>query len=252
MYSHEPIGFQQKYVNYTSVIDIFLSFPLSIFLQPTGATILTDLCSLDSDDLGVKGSGDCENLSAAIALQRFQEEIIEHDEPAQRITVSRMDGTNELQGDIMGIYTNPRTKLNVNPRVRFEGEDGVGCGSIQEFFVNAIKIIDEGIHSSSGKPVVFLEGEADHRLPIHDRALRLIAAFKALGKMIGHSILHGGPGMHGISPAVKHYLSTGRGGCDVQLPPPTELADIADIDLRNMISEVSWILELLLTETSFW
>ena len=136
--------------------------------------------------------------------------------------------------------------------MRFEGEDGVGCGPIRESFVNAIKIIDEGIHSSSGKPVVFLEDEADHRLPIHDRALCLKGAFKALEKMIGHSILHGGPGLHGISPAVKHYLSTGRGGCDVQPPPPFELADIADIDLRNMISEVSWILELLLTETSFW
>ena len=94
---------------------------------------LTDLCSLDSDDLGVKRSDDCENLSAAIVLQRFQEEIIEHNQPAQRITVSRMDGTTELRGDIMGIYKNPRTKLNVNPRVRFEGEDGVGCGPIREF-----------------------------------------------------------------------------------------------------------------------
>lgn len=207
------------------------------------------MCSLDSDDLGPKGSDDCENLSAAVALQRFQEEIIEHDQPAQRITVSRMDGINELRGDIMGIYKNPKTKLNVNPRVRFEGEDGVGCGPVREFFVNAIKIIDEGIHSSCGKPVVFLEGEADHRLPIHDQALRLTGAFKAVGKMIGHSILHGGPGLHGLSPAAKHYLSTGRGGFDDQLPPPIELADIADIDLRNMISEVSWIVELLLTKT---
>ena len=89
VYSHESIGFQQKHVNYTSVIAIFLSFPLSISLQPTGVTSLIDLCSLDSDDLGVKGSDDCENLSAAVALQRFQEESIEHDQPAQRITVSR-------------------------------------------------------------------------------------------------------------------------------------------------------------------
>ena len=175
---------------------------------------------MDSDDLGPKGSDDCENLSAAVALQRFQEEIIEHDQPAQRITVSRMDGINELRGDIMGIYKNPKTKLNVNPRVRFEGEDGVGCGPVREFFVNAIKIIDEGIHSSCGKPVVFLEGEADHRLPIHDQALRLTGAFKALGKMIGHSILHGGPGLHGLSPAAKHYLSTGRGGLMINYHHP--------------------------------
>lgn len=206
------------------------------------------MCSLDSDDLGPKesviGSDDFQNLSATVALQRFQEEIIEHDQPAQRIIVSRMDGTTELRRDIVGIYKNPRTRLTVSPRVRFEGEDGVGCGPVREFFVNVIKIIDEGIHSSSDKPLVFLEGEADHRLPIHGQALRLTGAFKALGKMIGHSILHGGPGLHGLSPAVKYYLSTGRPGCDNQQPPPIELADFADIELRDMISEVSWMVEL--------
>ena len=131
MYLSESIGSQQKYVNYTLVIDIFLSFSLSISLQPTGATSLTCLCSLaDSNDLGPKGSADCENLSAAVVLQRFQEEIIQHDQPAQRITVSQMDGTNELRADIMAIYKNPKTKLTVNPRVCFEGEDGVGCGPV--------------------------------------------------------------------------------------------------------------------------
>ena len=166
------------------------------------------MCSLDSDDLDRKESvirsDDFENLSETVALQHFQEKIIEHDQPAQHIIVSQMDGTTELRGDIMGIYKNPRMRLTVTPRVRFEGEDGVGCGPVREFFVNIIKIIAEGIHSSSGKPLVFLEGEADHRLPIHDQALRLTGAFKALGKMIGHSILHGGPGLHGLSPAVKH------------------------------------------------
>lgn len=184
-------------------------------------------------------SADGENLTPAVALHCFRQEVIEHEQPAQRINVSRMDGTNELRVDIMGIYKNPRTKLAVNPRVRFEGEDGVGCGPVREFFVNAIKIIEEGIHSSSGKPLVFLEGEADHRLPIHDRSLRLTGTFKALGRMIGHSILHGGPGLHGLSPAAKHYLASGSGACDDQQPPPIELADIADIELRNLISEVS-------------
>ena len=106
MYFSESIGSQQKYVNYSSVIDIFLSFSLSISIQPTGATSLTGLCSLaDSGDLGPKGSAD---LSTAVALQRFQEEIIQHDQPAQRITVSQMDGTNELRADIMATYKNPK------------------------------------------------------------------------------------------------------------------------------------------------
>jgi len=194
---------------------------------------------LDIDDFGSQETAHNANLSTAVALLRFQQEIIEPDQPAQRIFVSRMDGTTELRRDIMGIYKNPKTKLTANPRVRFEDEDGVGCGPVREFFVNAIKIIDEGIHSSSGKPLIFLEGQADHRLPIHDQSLRLTGAFKAIGKMIGHSILHGGPGLYGLSPAAKHYFSTGGGASDDQQPPPIELADIADITLRNLISEVS-------------
>lgn len=200
---------------------------------------------MDIDDFGSQETADNANLSTAVALLRFEQEIIEPDQPAQRILVSQMDGTTELRRDIMSIYKNPKTKLTANPRVRFEDEDGVGCGPVREFFVNAIKIIDEGIHSSSGKPLIFLEGQADHRLPIHDQSLRLTGAFKAIGKMIGHSILHGGPGLYGLSPAAKHYFSTGRGASDDQQPPPIELADIADITLRNLISEVSCYLGLL-------
>lgn len=79
-----------------------------------------------------------------------------------------MDGINELWGDIMGIYKNFKIKLNVNLRVCFEGEDGVGCGLVWEFFVNVIKIIDEGIYFLCGKLVVFLEGEVDYCFLIYD------------------------------------------------------------------------------------
>ena len=200
---------------------------------------------MDVVDLGGKEStlksADYENWTPAIALQRFQQEVIAHDQPAQRISVSRMDGTAELQADIIGIYKNPKTKLTANPRVRFEGEDGVGCGPVREFFVNAIRIIEEGIHSA-GKALVFLEGEADHRLPVHDQSLRLTGTFKALGRIIGHSVLHGGPGLHGLSLAAKHYLSSERSEDDHQ-PPPIELADIVDLELRNLISEVSFVFD---------
>jgi len=81
-----------------------------------------------------------------------------------------MDGTTELQADIIGIYKNPKIKLTAIPRVRFEGEDGVGCGPVREFVVNAVRIIEQGIHSSD-KALVFLEEEADHRLPVHDQSL---------------------------------------------------------------------------------
>jgi len=89
--------------------------------------------------------------------------------------------------------------------VHFEGEDGVERGPVQEFFVNAINIADKGINFLSGKPVVLLEGDAGYCLPIHNQALCLTGAFKPLGKMIGHSVLHGGPRLHGLSSAATHY-----------------------------------------------
>ncbi|CAH3149321.1 unnamed protein product, partial [Porites lobata] len=66
------------------------------------------------------------------------------------------------------------------PKIRFEEEEGVGSGPLREYFVETIRVLDEGIPSSTGKPLL----------------------------IIGHSILHGGSGLHGLSPAVKNYLST--------------------------------------------
>ena len=125
-------------------------------------------------------------------------------------------------------------KLCAIPKVRFEEEDGVGNGPIREFFVLAVQVADEGIPSTSGrsKPLLFFEGQPDHRLPVHDQSLRLTGTFKALGRRIGHSILHGGPGLYGLSPAIKHVLSSDE---ESEEPPPLVLEDIADIDLRQMI-----------------
>jgi hypothetical protein len=73
------------------------------------------------------------------------------------------------------------------------------------------------------------------RLPVHDQSLRLTGTFKALGRIIGHSILHRGPGLHGLSPAVKHVLSS-----DEESEEPITLVpeDIPDIDLRQMVNNL--------------
>ncbi len=85
------------------------------------------------------------------------------------------------------------------------------------------------------KPLLFFEGQPDHRLPVHDQSLRLTGTFKALGRIIGHSILHGGPGLHGLSPAVKHILSSHE---ESEEPPILVPEDIPDIDLRQMVNNL--------------
>ncbi|XP_031573313.1 uncharacterized protein LOC116307286 isoform X2 [Actinia tenebrosa] len=169
------------------------------------------------------------------ALHLFQKQTVIAT-PKERIFLSRLDGITEMKREIMGIYKNPQTNLHRAPRVCFEEEDGVGCGPVREFFSNVIKIIEEGISSSSSKPLMFLEGETDHRLPIHDQSLRAIGAFKAVGRMISHSVLHGGPFVYGLSPVVKQYLSTEAN--DKQLSLTLAIEDIPDIELRQLISEL--------------
>ena len=149
--------------------------------------------------------------------------------------VSRVDGVMELRKEIMGIYKNPKTKFKVTPKIRFEEEEGVGSGPLREYFVEAIRVLDEGIPSSTGKPLLFLEGQSDHRIPTHDHSLRLTGAYRAMGRIIGHSILHGSSGLQGLSPAVKNYLSN---GADSDNHPMLTVEDIPDIELRQIVTEV--------------
>ena len=116
----------------------------------------------------------------------------------------------------------------------------MGSGPVREFLLCAIKIVEEGIERS-GKPLVFLEGEDDHKVPIHDQALRCTGAFKALGRIIGHSFLHEGPVLYGISPAVIQYWRlTAFGAADDNALESIELGlqDIPDFELRTLILEV--------------
>ena len=178
--------------------------------------------------------------SSGDALKKFVQKNMDEENTTQRLCISRMDGVSEMRRDILGIYKNPKTKLRVPPKVRFEDEGAVGSGPVSEFLSNAMKVIEEGIPSSASKPLVFLEGEKDHLLPVHDQTLRLTGAFKALGRIIGHSILHGGPGLYGLSPAAKHYItSTKEENIEDELH--ITLLDVPDVELRTLITEVPYL-----------
>lgn len=173
-------------------------------------------------------------------LQDFRRDNVNESLSRQRFTVSREDGLDELKKDILGCYKSPQLKLKAKPRVKFEGEEGVGSGPVREFLLCAIKIVEDGIEKS-GKPFLFFEGEENHKVPIHDHALRCTGGFRAIGRIIGHSVLHGGPVLYGLSPAVVQYWRLTADGIDDDISLESlslSLQDIPDIDLRGYIMEV--------------
>ncbi len=197
----------------------------------------------DDDQLLVPAFGVVDDVTTPQAAWKlFRKENLKEDAPLQRVFISRMDGVDELRREIMGVYKNPNTNLSAGLKVRFEEEDAVGCGPVREFLSIGVKIIEDGISSSGSKRVLFFEGEMDHRLPVHNQSLRSTGTFKALGRMLGHSILHGGPGLNGVSEAMKSYIASDNDRRDPQaLHVPITLKDVPDIELREMIEEVKMV-----------
>ena len=170
-------------------------------------------------------------------IELFQESKIDNEALRQLFTVCRDDGEAVMKADILAMYKNPRTNLLARPRVRFEGEEGVGAGPLREFLQVAVKIAEDGIGFST-KPVIYFEGEPDYKLPVHNPSLRHTGSFRAVGRILAHSFLHGGPCIHGLSKAVKHYFASQNKQDLSSDPPPLELQDVPDFKLRMLLKEV--------------
>jgi hypothetical protein len=104
-------------------------------------------------------------------ISQFKEKAIDESVPCQLFTVCRSDGIEEMKGDILSYYKNPQTNLLARMRIRFEGEEGLGAGPVREFLHHAVKLVEDGI-GSSNKPIIYFEGQVDHKIPIHSPAVR--------------------------------------------------------------------------------
>lgn len=81
---------------------------------------------------------------------------------------------------------------------------------------------------------LLFEGEEGHLIPSTSSFLIESDLFVAAGHIIGHSFLHGGPCLTGLSPAIMHVLFGGS--------PETSTIDIkdcVDTDVREVIQMVS-------------
>lgn len=185
----------------------------------------------------------CDDTTSVMTLPDkitlFKENAIATHCPRQLFTVCRNEGLKQLKLDILGVYKNPNTNLKARPRVCFEGEEGVGAGPVREFFFSAVKLVKDGIDFPT-KPIIYFEGQDDHKVPVHNQALRHTGSFKAIGRILAHSFLHGGACLAGLSPAVKHYFTCKQGQDATVSTPPLEIKDVPDVELQEMLEEVRY------------
>ena len=50
---------------------------------------------------------------------------VQKNKPKERVFVSRLQGSEEMKRDILGLYRDPRKNLRAPLQLRFEGEEGL-------------------------------------------------------------------------------------------------------------------------------
>ncbi len=74
------------------------------------------------------------SLSPSDALKEYRTTNIREDALRENFYVSRLEGSEELKRDILSLYKNQKKNLRAPMKVRFDGEEGVGSGTVREFF----------------------------------------------------------------------------------------------------------------------
>nr|XP_055032086.1 uncharacterized protein LOC129420934 isoform X2 [Misgurnus anguillicaudatus] len=115
---------------------------------------------------------------------------------------------------------------------RLEGDTAIGQGVTRFFFSTCMEKLKSGfcINFANSNITRLFEGEPGHLVPSASHFLVESDLFMVAGRMVGHSFLHGGPCLSGLSPAVIHVLLGGS--------PETAtvtIEDCPDLDIRETI-----------------
>ncbi|KAL7400189.1 hypothetical protein ABVT39_007989 [Epinephelus coioides] len=88
-----------------------------------------------------------------------------------------------------------------------------------------------GTSEGNGPVTKVFDGQSDHLVPANSAVMVESELFLMAGRMMGHCFLYGGPGVPGLSPAIKHVLCGG----------PIETATVTIEDCPDVdICETSW------------
>ncbi|XP_074519367.1 uncharacterized protein LOC141785115 [Halichoeres trimaculatus] len=176
------------------------------------------------------------------ASVKFKEEILNQHATAKPLSLvmDLRESAEERERAILSFYKMAHVDWASPLTCTLKGDPATGDGVTRHFFATTIAKLQFGfdIRFTPGGTLLF-EGEKDHLIPSTSHFLLESDFFVVAGRMIGHSFLHGGPGLGGLSPAILHVLF---GGSPEEAT--IEIKDCADIDIRETIKMLDRTAEL--------
>ncbi|XP_049333312.1 uncharacterized protein LOC125801151 [Astyanax mexicanus] len=138
----------------------------------------------------------------------------------------------ERDRSLLSFYKKPHVEWARPLHCILEGDCAVGEGITRFFFSNSIEKLKSGfsVNLANAGVTKLFEGETDHLVPSSSPFLVDSDLFVVAGRILGHSFIHGGPCLSGLSPAFVHVLLGGN--------PDTatvQLNDCPDLDIRDTV-----------------
>ncbi|KAL9961661.1 hypothetical protein ACROYT_G030652 [Oculina patagonica] len=133
---------------------------------------------------------------------------------------------------LMRIYKQPDLNLKKHLDGSFSGECGADMGGpSKEFFhvsLASLKKVDPVYNFQ------LFTGEEEHLVPVYGADLLSSGCFQMAGKLLAHSILHGGDALVGLAPPIKEYMVSGSVEEAGKL---VTTSDLPDVELRTLLEE---------------
>lgn len=146
------------------------------------------------------------------------------------IEINRMQLS--LLRQLMRIYKNPKLNMKYQPDVLFSGEHGADMGGpTKEYFHSAIASLSKVDPAFN---IQLFGGNSGHMVPLYGVDAISSGCFEMAGKLLAHSILHEGPGLVGLAPAIVKYLTTGSLS---DARKHVTIEDLYDLELKQILEE---------------
>ncbi|KAL1249301.1 hypothetical protein QQF64_020306, partial [Cirrhinus molitorella] len=170
------------------------------------------------------------------ACRMFCEELLSQNKYCRSLflRINQFGTVDEQDSTLISFYKMDSSNWSAPLICSLRGDAAVGEGVKRHVLSMLMQKLTTGFTLNWGSSTTALfEGEKNHRVPSASAVLRDSNLFRIAGRMIGHSFLHGGPCLSGLSLPVVILLT---GGNADSAASALTLRDCPDLDHRETIN----------------